>query len=192
MAEKLTYRLGKWVASNPGATVLLIAIAFFAWYALGRADPPPASVSTPASVVAQVPAAPDPHIQACGPDMEERRANARAAFTKKNYREAYMLLDYCNGRIAAGSPADIELRKYAQAHAKAIDDAAAKIAKAEKARKKREGVSIGMSEQDALDSMWGRPNKINRTTGRWGVHEQWVYDGGYLYFENGTLTSIQN
>ena len=33
---------------------------------------------------------------------------------------------------------------------------------------------------------------MNRSTYSFGVHEQWVYDGGYLYFENGTLKSIQN
>lgn len=42
---------------------------------------------------------------------------------------------------------------------------------------------------------WGEPDDINRTTGSWGTHEQWVYgeyDCDYLYFENGVLTSIQN
>lgn len=63
----------------------------------------------------------------------------------------------------------------------------------EKARKKSQGVSIGMSKQDVLDSSWGKPDHINTTTTRYGVHEQWVYGGGnYLYFENGKLTSIQN
>jgi hypothetical protein len=67
-----------------------------------------------------------------------------------------------------------------------------KKATEEKARKRREGVNIGMSMQDALDSSWGRPKKVNRTTGSYGTHEQWVYDGGYLYFENGVLRTIQN
>ena len=49
-----------------------------------------------------------------------------------------------------------------------------------------------MSMQDAVDSNWGKPRKVNRSTYKFGVHEQWVYDGGYLYFENGVLTSIQN
>jgi hypothetical protein len=48
------------------------------------------------------------------------------------------------------------------------------------AEKRREGVSIGMSQQDVLDSSWGKPRKINRTTYSWGTKEQWVYDGGYL------------
>lgn len=58
---------------------------------------------------------------------------------------------------------------------------------------KKRGVSIGMSMQDVLDSNWGRPNKVHRTiTGR-GTREQWVYGNGhYLYFEDGTLVTIQN
>jgi hypothetical protein len=40
---------------------------------------------------------------------------------------------------------------------------------------------------------WRKPNNINRTITKWGVHEQWVYGGhGYLYFEDGILTAIQN
>ena len=38
----------------------------------------------------------------------------------------------------------------------------------------------------------GSPNDINRTVGSWGVHEQWVYNKIYLYFENGKLNSYQN
>jgi hypothetical protein len=60
------------------------------------------------------------------------------------------------------------------------------------AEKRKEGVAIGMSKEDALASSWGKPRKINSSHYRWGTHEQWVYDGGYLYFENGVLTSIQN
>ncbi len=67
-----------------------------------------------------------------------------------------------------------------------------RIDAAEKARKRKEGVSIGMSREDALASSWGKPRKVNTSTYTFGTHEQWVYDGGYLYFQNGVLTSIQN
>lgn len=76
------------------------------------------------------------------------------------------------------------------AAAQAKSDAAK--ARADAARKRSEGVRVGMSEQDVLASSWGRPRKINRTTRASGVSEQWVYDGGYLYFDNGVLTAIQN
>jgi hypothetical protein len=64
---------------------------------------------------------------------------------------------------------------------------------AAKAKSKREGVSIGMTQQQAMDSSWGRPSRINRTTTAAGMREQWVYgSGNYLYFSNGILVSIQN
>lgn len=50
---------------------------------------------------------------------------------------------------------------------------------------------IGMNREMATISL-GSPKDINRTVGSWGVHEQWVYDSKYLYFENGKLTSYQN
>ena len=50
---------------------------------------------------------------------------------------------------------------------------------------------IGMTFEMARLSV-GSPNEINKTTGNWGVHEQWVYDNKYLYFENGKLSSWQN
>ena len=82
------------------------------------------------------------------------------------------------------------LRKTRQAK---LDAEIATRRKAEKAEKRRQGVDVGMSAQDALDSSWGKPQKVNRTTGAYGVHEQWVYGGGgYLYFENGILRTIQN
>jgi len=58
---------------------------------------------------------------------------------------------------------------------------------------KNEKVYIGMTEQMCKLS-WGKPQKVNRTTGSWGTKEQWVYGdfGPYLYFDNGTLTTIQN
>lgn len=52
-------------------------------------------------------------------------------------------------------------------------------------------VNIGMTS-DMVRKAWGSPRDINRTVGSWGVHEQWVYGGSYLYFENGKLTSWQD
>jgi hypothetical protein len=73
-------------------------------------------------------------------------------------------------------------------HARLEKQQAAAVA----AEKRKKGVSIGMSKDDVLASSWGKPRKINSSHYAWGTHEQWVYDGGYLYFENGVLTSIQN
>ena len=53
-------------------------------------------------------------------------------------------------------------------------------------------VRIGMTAEMCREA-WGTPDDINRSSGSWGMHEQWCYDwGGYLYMENGKLTSIQN
>jgi len=64
--------------------------------------------------------------------------------------------------------------------------------KADARQRRREGVVIGMSQKDVIASSWGKPRKINTTTRASGVREQWVYGGGYLYFQDGVLTSIQN
>lgn len=68
-----------------------------------------------------------------------------------------------------------------------------KDAAAAAAWKARGGVSIGMTADQVRGSNWGKPSSINRSTGSYGVHEQWVYGGGnYIYFQNGRVSSIQN
>jgi len=53
-------------------------------------------------------------------------------------------------------------------------------------------IILGMTKDQAVASV-GLPEDINRTVGKWGVHEQWVYTAGlYLYFKNGSLTSWQD
>ena len=53
--------------------------------------------------------------------------------------------------------------------------------------------NIGMSKEEVLCGKWGIPDKRNTYTYSWGTHEQWVYEGyGYVYFENGVVTSIQD
>ena len=56
------------------------------------------------------------------------------------------------------------------------------------------GVKIGDTADFVIKkSSWGKPKEINRTTTKYGSHEQWVYgDGNYLYLDNGVVTSIQN
>jgi hypothetical protein len=58
-------------------------------------------------------------------------------------------------------------------------------------RLKTGNVWIGLTEEMTVIA-WGRPKKVNSTSGSWGTHDQWVYESGsYLYFEIGKLTSIQ-
>lgn len=53
-----------------------------------------------------------------------------------------------------------------------------------------ETIKLGMSEQEIINIV-GTPSKKNKDVGEWGEHEQWVYQNGYLYFENGNLKSWQ-
>lgn len=64
---------------------------------------------------------------------------------------------------------------------------------ADEARAKRPGVVIGMTaEQVRRETSWGDPDHINRTVTATGEREQWVYGGGYLYFDQGILVAIQS
>lgn len=91
--------------------------------------------------------------------------------------------------IDRGHPvSDLMVREYKQ-YEKA--ETARAIA-AEAKIKKSQGVVIGMTTGDVLASSWGRPKKVNKTTRASGENQQWVYDGGYLYFENGILRTIQH
>lgn len=51
-------------------------------------------------------------------------------------------------------------------------------------------IEIGMNKNMVRDA-WGLPDNINKSTGSYGTHEQWVYGDRYLYFQNGKLTSTQ-
>lgn len=54
--------------------------------------------------------------------------------------------------------------------------------------------TVGMSaHQVRTATMLGKPVSVNATATARGRREQWVYEGGtYLYFDNGTLTTIQS
>ncbi len=52
-------------------------------------------------------------------------------------------------------------------------------------------ITLGMVAGD-VQSIFGSPDDINRSVGRWGTHEQWVYEDVYFYFKNGILTSWQD
>lgn len=50
---------------------------------------------------------------------------------------------------------------------------------------------LGMTEEEVLNSTWGKPKKRNKTTATWGTSEQWVYSNNrYIYFDNGIVTAI--
>jgi hypothetical protein len=121
-------------------------------------------------------------------------------------------------KYAAEAKAEAELKRKNDAAAKLAEQRAAAIEKIEGPRRKaREEKAqkdfekkwtddliadwnkqrakgllyIGIDSSRVDKSCWGRPESINRTVNPWGVSEQWVYRGGYLYFTNNKLTSIQ-
>ena len=52
---------------------------------------------------------------------------------------------------------------------------------------------IGMTKDEVINGAWGEPDKKNIDEYESGTKEQWVYDGkGYVYFEDGIVTSIQH
>lgn len=64
-------------------------------------------------------------------------------------------------------------------------------------RRKAEAIgknpTLGMTTGQVEVSLWGKPEKINRTVNRNSTREQWVYGNGqYLYFTDGILTSFQD
>lgn len=77
---------------------------------------------------------------------------------------------------------------------KKADDKLTSIREAQrKTEARKRGVSVGMSKEQVLESSWGKPQSVNTTTTAHGVREQWVYGNrNYLYFTDGTLTSIQH
>lgn len=110
---------------------------------------------------------------------------------------AYDTLSVC-GELLSRQPVLDELHTKASVAARRrIEEKERQAAVAERsaarALKKKSGVSTGMSKRDVLDSSWGKPQRVNRTTNAGGVFEQWVYpSGNYLYFSDEVLTSIQN
>jgi hypothetical protein len=106
-----------------------------------------------------------------------------------------------------------DYHKYKATENKLLAEAKAKAAKAEEERKKADlerkiriistygeyygnlilkgKIIIGMNKEQCIEAI-GRPYKINRTTTKSMIYEQWVYATKYLYFENGVLTTIQD
>lgn len=80
----------------------------------------------------------------------------------------------------------------AAAERKKAADAKAAADKSDLAKRRKEGINIGMTREDVLKSNWGRPERVNTTVTTRGTREQWVYGGSqYLYFDNGILTAVQ-
>lgn len=193
--SKISYEIGVFLGRRK-VIVACIAIAL-----VGYSVWPQRSVAPASAVVAPDDDSPSARLKKatlagvkipgpCDSGANERYANAKELMKKADPDAAFDLLHPCRSSLSEDAKS-LYGQALTQANAKRakVADAEAKRIRAEK---KRNGVTIGMTDQDALDSSWGKPRKINRTINAYGVSEQWVYDGGYLYFKNGVLTSIQN
>lgn len=80
-------------------------------------------------------------------------------------------------RLKEKREVDLKIKKWGKSNYKLISDGK---------------VRVGMTKGMCIEA-WGNPESINKTSTRYGVSEQWVYDGfNYLYFENGRLNVIQS
>lgn len=187
-----SYTVGNWLGRNWIYLMLAVIVTMLLW-SPGQQGPQSGTttVAKPQSPEEKAKLAADSKaawIAQCSGNVE----TARQEIAKKKFMAARASVAACDVFTAA----DPKLKAW---HAKLRDDASAEQARdAERAErvskvaKKRAGVGIGMSRQDVIDSSWGKPRKINTTTTARGTSEQWVYDGGYLYFEDGVLRTIQN
>lgn len=193
--SKKSYEIGVFLGRHKVivACVVIALVGYAVWPQRSVAPTPTAAAPDEDSPSAKLRKAtlagtkvPDP----CDTGANERYASAKELMKKADPDAAFDLLHPCRSSLSEDAKA-LYGQALTQANAKRakVADAEAKRIRAEK---KRNGVNVGMTEQDALDSSWGKPRKINRTTNAYGVSEQWVYDGGYLYFKDGVLTSIQN
>lgn len=200
-----TYKFGRFIARNKtllvGMAASLAIVAWVAHLAISAIADTDSKRPFPTATTA-VARPPNPLILKCTDGIGPILSEAQTAMKRKDAKAAFTILNPCTQFMT--DPAALALHKAAMivvtreteiANAKAerlrkIEQQ--KQDRAAKAAKRKEGVSVGMSQQDALDSMWGKPRKVNRTTTSMHTREQWVYDGGYLYFTDGVLTSIQN
>lgn len=201
---KGSYNIGRMLGKNWKLVALVGVLIGGAAIYKPSAQP---RVEAPAPLVTETPA--DAARKAIAA-REAGKKLAEDALTAKCNAGAKDLKQKSDALVKAGNPvgAMIVLRDCSKATVepsnRALLDAAYKTAQlqdeanvrkgvaAEKARKKSEGVRVGMSQEEVLASQWGKPRKINRTTNASAVSEQWVYDGGYLYFRDGVLQTVQN
>lgn len=132
----------------------------------------------------------DAELQDLSDKAEQASWLATAKNDKESARNRIAALDKL--RVAQGAAADPSLKAIHDKLVAQLKREREAELKAEAARKKREGVTLGMTPEEVIASSWGKPHRVNRSVYSFGVHEQWVYHGSnYLYFRNGVLDSVQ-
>lgn len=97
-----------------------------------------------------------------------------------------------NGMKFTGEDCETKARKLADEKEAKQKIATAKADANQRAWEASPYPSIGMSSSQVESSRWGSPDKVNTTVTAGGTSEQWVYrDFGYVYLQNGVVTTIQ-
>lgn len=95
----------------------------------------------------------------------------------------YFDKDYKKLIISKGTPGHYLTYDYFYSESDARADASSQI--------QASTPTVGMTASEVKKTKWGSPDKINKDTYSWGVKEQWVYyDHGYVYLEDGVVTSV--
>ena len=163
MTDSVFFRLGRAVRRRPDLVLLALALAAGLigwWFNLSSPAPPQRTVAAAIAPPANPkPSGPPP----CTVGLAEQMASAKQLLAAKKATAAYDLLLPCSEAHRAG-PDAAAYQKIMDQWQQAVAAQVKRDEQADRARKKREGVRLGMSPQDVLDSSWGKPDKINRTT----------------------------
>lgn len=128
----------------------------------------------------------------CQTEVPVLMEKAKSLFSSGDVHGAHQAMNACSGYLSDKTALALA-KKYLNTYSDQLAKDSARQAAAERARKKGEGVSVGMTKADVLASNWGKPKSINATTTARGNKEQWVYrDNNYLYFQGEILTTIQH
>ena len=109
------------------------------------------------------------------------------------YVESIIQIKDSGGNIVDASAMLVDLAKQRSIEYKEASDEMTKAMEANSAREAvKKTLRIGMTAAEVLETSWGKPQSVNRTTTASGVSEQWVYSSGkYVYIDNGIVTAIQ-
>ncbi len=185
------YNFGRSLGKNwpyiAGAVVLLVVAYIAAPLVMGSSNKATVDAGKPAlaPIIPESSLTPE---QRCQPKVTNFMASAQASLTKSEPDKAIAVINGCQQFLAGEAQTKL--------YASVVEAARKKDEKERKelaAKRKKEGVKIGMTREEVLGSNWGKPTRVNKTTTANGTREQWVYESGnYLYFNDGVLTAIQN
>ncbi len=203
--SSITYAIGRFVGANRTLTVVGLALTLGTCMYMGKEAEEKKRIEAERSAREAAQIAAKRREDAAVAEARRREVLAescKASGEKMNLatqemkagkaQRAFEVLQDCRDYLTDPGVKALYLKAMATAREQQAAEAK-KIAAAEKAEKKKRGVHVGMTQQDVLDSSWGKPEHINRTITARGTREQWVYGlRNYLYFEDGILTAIQN